>query len=416
MSLRLPRHRATTAQLGGLYPFVSSRALPPSPVILGLDRLGESGVFAFDPFHLYRTGTLTNPNLVVFGEPGSGKSSAVKSLTRRLATSQPTFVAVIDPKGEYGALAEALGLAVIQLRPGGRDRLNPLARSGAPGGRTGRIALLSGLLAIAARRDLVGLEEAALTWIIDELDQRPDTEVTLGDVHRLLGDPSPAIAEQARRTTGELAAALDLLRLACGRLVERDLAGMFDGPSTMHPDPAGPGVVLDLSALHHDPQALAVVMAAGAAWLQTALAAPRGEHEPRRVQIVDEAWALLASEGTARYLQACFKLCRAWGVANIAVTHRISDLSAQADDGTATTKIAAGLLADTQTRVVFRQATDQTPAAQRLLGLTNTQARLLPSLGRGCALWRVGAGSTHLVEHVLDDDDLQICDSDEAMR
>jgi type IV secretory pathway VirB4 component len=416
MSLRLPRHRATTAQLAGLYPFVSSRALPTSPVILGLDRLGESGVFRFDPFHLYRSGTVTNPNMVVFGEPGSGKSTAVKALTRRLAESQSTFVAVIDPKGEYGALADALGLAVIQLRPGGRDRLNPLDGSGAPDDRPRRIGLLGGLLAIAARRDLVGLEEAALTWIIDELDQQRDTEATLGDVLRLLGDPSPTIAERARRTTADLAAALEPLRLACGRLVERDLAGMFDGPSTVRPDPAGPGVVLDLSALHHDPQALAVVMAAGAAWLQTALAAPRGEHGPRRVQILDEAWALLASERTARYLQACFKLCRAWGVANIAVTHRISDLSAQADDGTATSKIAAGLLADTQTRVVFRQAPDQTPAAQRLLGLTDIQAQLLPSLGRGCALWRIGPGSTHLVEHVLDDDDLPICDTDEALR
>jgi hypothetical protein len=35
---------------------------------------------------------------------------------------------------------------------------------------------------------------------------------------------------------------------------------------------------------------------------------------------------------------------RAYGVANIAVAHRISDLRAQADDGTATAKITAGLL------------------------------------------------------------------------
>src|SRR5262249_5627093 len=143
---------------------------------------------------------------------------------------------------------------------------------------------------------------------------------------------------------------------ACDRLVERDLAGMFDGHSTVDTDPNGPGVVLDLSALHHDPQPLALVIAAGAAWLQAALAAPRDQNSARRVQILDEAWALLASERTARYLQGCFKLGRAWGVANIAISHRISDLSAQADDGTATSKIAAGLLADTQTRVVFRQA------------------------------------------------------------
>lgn len=413
--LRVARHRATTAQLAGLYPFVASRALPHSAVVIGLDRLGESGVFRYDPFALYRAGALTNPNLVVFGEPGTGKSAAVKALCRRLAADQPTYVAIIDPKGEYAPLAEMLGLAVIQLRPGGQDRLNPLARSGVHDDRLRRTALLHGLLAIAARRDLTGVEEAALTWIVDELDQRRGPEPILADVLRLLGEPSPSMVEQSRRSASDLTGELDQLRLACGRLVERDFAGMFDAHSTVTTDPAGPGVVLDLSALHHDSQALALVMAAGAAWLQGTLGAPRSGTGVRRVQVLDEAWALLASERTARYLQTCFKLCRAWGVANIAVSHRISDLSAQADDGTATSKIAAGLLADTQTRVVFRQAADQIPGAQRLLGLSDTQAKLLPSLGRGCALWRVGT-SAHLVEHVLRDDDLAICDTDGALR
>lgn len=415
MTLRLPRHRATTAQLAGLYPFVPSAPLPVSPVVLGLDRLGETGVFRFDPFTLYRAGTVTNPNLVVFGEPGAGKSTAVKTLCRRLAACHPTFLAIIDPKGEYAPLADSLGLTVVRLRPGGRSRLNPLSRSDGGDDRGRRIALLQGLLAIVSRRDLNSVEEAALTWIVDDLDRRNGADPTLTDVGALLADPSDDMVARSRRSVSELAAELDPLRLACGRLVERDLAGMFDGEATVTADPDGPGVVLDLSALHHDPQALALVMAAGAAWLQSTLGAPPGSTGRRRVQVLDEAWALLASERTARYLQACFKLCRAWGVANIAVSHRISDLSAQADDGTATTKIAVGLLADTQTRVVFRQSPDQAAGARSLLGLTDTQTKLLPSLGRGCALWVV-AGRAHLVEHVLDDDDAAICDTDEALR
>src|SRR5581483_8659800 len=235
-ALRVVRHRATTAQLAGLYPFLASRALPHSPVVLGLDRLGESGVFRYDPFTLYRAGALTNPNMVVFGEPGTGKSTAVKILCLRLATDRPTYVAVIDPKGEYGPLAEALGLTVIQLRPGGQDCLNPLARSGVGDDRLRRTALLHGLLAIAARRDLSGVEEAALTWVIDELDQRRGPEPILADVLRLLTEPSPTMAERARRSSAELASELEQLRLACGRLVERDLTGMFDSHSTVSTD------------------------------------------------------------------------------------------------------------------------------------------------------------------------------------
>ena len=53
-------------------------------------------------------------------------------------------------------------------------------------------------------------------------------------------------------------------------------------------DRAGPGVVLDLSAVHHDPDALTLVMVAATAWLQAVLARPDG---PPRLQVLDEAWA-----------------------------------------------------------------------------------------------------------------------------
>jgi len=92
------------------------------------------------------------------------------------------------------------------------------------------------------------------------------------------------------------------------------------------------------------------------------LRARRGD--PGQWDALDEAWALFGNERTAKYLQSCWKLSRAYGVANIAVIHRLSDLRAQADDGTSTAKVSMGLLADTQTRVLFRQSPDQAPEAR----------------------------------------------------
>jgi type IV secretory pathway VirB4 component len=388
-------------------------------VRLGADRLGEGGAFSFDPFDLYAARVLTNPNMLVLGEPGSGKSAAVKVFCARLARSgRPTFLAIADPKGEYGPLATALGLAMVKLHPGGVARLNPLdpgpGCDGAAALAARRAALLQALLGTVMRRPLRSLEEAALCWAVETLEQAPAVTVpTLADVAALLASPTPTMTEAARRSEDELARELDDVRLGMGRLLDRDLRGMFDGASTVRTEPDSPGVVLDLSALHHDSEALALVMVAASAWLQGALAAPAGEHGQRRVQVLDEAWALLAAERTARYLQAAFKLCRSWGVANIAISHRVSDLRAQADDGTATAKIGEGLLADTQTRVFFRQAADQLRAARELLGLTDTQAGLLPRLGQGCALWMVG-GRAHLVEHHIDAD-WDLCDTDGAM-
>jgi hypothetical protein len=186
---------------------------------------------------------------------------------------------------------------------------------------------------------------------------------------------------------------------------------MFDGPTNVHLDWSGPGVVLDLSVVHHDHEALTLVMLAATAWLQSVLARPDG---PPRLQVLDEAWSLLASERTSRYLQSCWKLGRSYGVANMAIVHRLSDLRAQADDGTATAKVAAGLLADTQTRVLFRQATDQVPEARSLLGLTATEASVLSRLCRARAIWKVG-GHTAVVQHLIGGAERRFCDTDSRM-
>ena len=185
---------------------------------------------------------------------------------------------------------------------------------------------------------------------------------------------------------------------------------MFDGASTVPLRWDGPGLVLDLSAVPIDSEALPLVMVAAAGWLSQLMAGPG----PQRVQVIDEAWALLGNRHTAGYLQSCFKLGRTYGVANICVAHRPSDLGAQADDGTATAKIAAGLLADAATTVVLRQAPDQLEVAARSFGLTEPERAIVGHLARGRALWKVG-GRSAVVHHVLSSAELALCDTDAGM-
>ena len=49
---------------------------------------------------------------------------------------------------------------------------------------------------------------------------------------------------------------------------------MFDGPSTVRLDPDGTGVVIDVSAVFHDRDALTLVMLAATGWLQAVFADP----------------------------------------------------------------------------------------------------------------------------------------------
>ena len=121
---RCPVYRGSTAQVQGLYPWLfggpsRGRRVP------GIDCL-TGGAFSCHPLAWLAAGLVANPNIVVTGEPGAGKSATVKALALRLMPyGVETFVCG-DLKNEYAPLARALGAEPVELGPGLPGRLNPL--------------------------------------------------------------------------------------------------------------------------------------------------------------------------------------------------------------------------------------------------------------------------------------------------
>ncbi|MCA1605766.1 MAG: ATP-binding protein, partial [Acidobacteria bacterium] len=194
------------------------------------------------------------------------------------------------------------------------------------------------------------------------------------------------------------------------RLVTGDLKGMFDGKTSRSIDLAADMVVLDLSAVY-DSDALGILMTCAAAWLQGVLAEST---DRKTIFVLDEAWAILSNLGIAKWLQASFKLSRARGLQNIAVMHRFSDLAATGAQGSQQERVARGLLSDTETKVVYAQPHSEVQATRDLLGLTDTEAALLPQLERGVALWKIGERS-FLVWHLLGSTERALIDTDARM-
>jgi hypothetical protein len=78
----------------------------------------------------------------------------------------------------------------------------------------------------------------------------------------------------------------------------------------------------------------------------------------------------------------------------------LSDLDAVGDATSQARALAAGLLADCSTRIVYRQETDQLTKAAAALGLSRPERELLPHLQRGSGLWKIGR-SNHVIHHQL---------------
>ncbi len=419
---RMPAHQVTTRNLGAAYPFIAEAGLGHRGVVIGDDLLG--GSFVFDPFELYAAGVVSNPNMVVFGQIGRGKSAFVKTfLWRQAVFGRRAWV--VDPKGEYADLADAWGVRPVALRPGGAIRLNPLdpgpdvegdAGSDASGRR--RMELLSSLASACLGRSLLPRERAALGAALAEATSATEVPTVPVVVEALL-TPTADAAHSLRTGQRDLLEDGRDVALELRRLVHGDLRGMFDGPTTAGLDLSSPLVVLDLSALYSS-AALGVLMACATAWLQAALARTAASAggassaHGRFFLVVDEAWAILSNLGVARWLQSSWKLSRAFGVSNVAVLHRVSDLRSVGASDSEQVALAQGLLSDSETRVIYAQSPGELEAAAELLSLSATEADLLPQLRRGIALWKVGQRS-FLVQHRLSATERSIVDTDAAM-
>jgi type IV secretory pathway VirB4 component len=393
----------TTAHLQAVYPFVAESGFGGQGAYIGKDLFG--GAFTYDAFELYEQGAITSPNMVVAGQLGRGKSALVKSFALRQMTFGRRIV-VMDPKGEYAPLANACGCDAIRLRPGGSTKLNPLDHRVA---REDQLRLLHAISATALDRVLRPQERAALEQALKGAT-RSRREATIPAVADALLKPTRTAAsavatDQVSLTEWGREVAFELRRLVTG-----DLRGMFDAKTSASVDLDASLVVLDLSAMY-DSDALGILMTCAAAWLQGVVTA---DASTKTIFVVDEAWAILSNLGIAKWLQASFKLSRARGLQNIAVMHRFSDLTATGSQGSQQERVARGLLSDTETRVIYAQPHSEIAATKELLGLSETEAALLPQLDRGVALWKVGERS-FLVWHRLGPTESALVDTDARM-
>jgi hypothetical protein len=413
---RLPPHRATSEVLAGAYPFLAEEGLGSEGALIGQDSWSGTA-FCFDPWDLYRRGALTNPNIFLGGQIGRGKSTLAKSLaTRFIAFGRRVYVPG-DPKGEWTVVAKAVGGQAIELGVGAAARLNPLDEGPRPSGvsdatwhaqvTSARQSLLAALATTTLGRVLGSTERTAL-------DSALATAVAANDVP-LLPQVVAALHQPGAGVAGSTVAQLGEdgrnVAHALSRLVSGDLAGLFDGPSTVSFDPTLPMLSLDLSQISGSDTLLGLVMTCTSAWMEAALRDPDGG---KRLVVYDEAWRLMAQPALLARMQSHWKLSRAWGLSNLMIVHRLSDLEAVGESGSEARGLAQGLLGDTATRILYNEPTDEARAAGKVLGLSDTEVAQLPDLAQGEGLWRVNERA-FVVQHLITPGELELFDTNARM-
>ncbi|MDQ6804603.1 MAG: ATP-binding protein [Actinomycetota bacterium] len=404
-----PGHRTTTRHAQAIYPFMAAGGLGGRGVFIGRDSGG--GAFCYDPWVLYGDGALDDPNAIVLGKLGQGKSALVKTLLwRMLLFGRRAFV--LDVKREYGSLCHAVGVQPISLVPGGGVRLNPLASRPE---EHAQLELLRAVAVTALGGPVTQIEAGALREALRVVRDREHDDPTLPQIAAVLFSPTGEMATRLRTSCETLAADVRRCALAVQDLCEGPLRGMFDGPTTPGLDLDSKLVVLDLHAVKDSP-AVGILMACATAWMSALLArmAERPGRE-RLINVADESWKIVQHTGLGEWFQSNFKLARQFGVMNLVVLHKLADLQAAGDAGSRAARIAEGLIADASTRVVYHQDESQVPLTRALLGLSESEAQLISMLSAGQALWRVGSRS-FVVQHYRSRLEASLTNTDTGMR
>lgn len=413
---RLPKHQDTSAVVAGHYPFLAEAGLGAEGSFIGQDLYSGSS-FVYDPWVLYAQGVITAPNIVVAGIVGSGKSALVKSLyTRALPFGRRVYIPG-DPKGEHSHIAELVGGKAIILGRGLPQRLNPLDEGYRASGLSDqdwatqvngrRRELIGSLAETMLTRPLSPLEHTSIDHALNAVMLTHSTPVLPHIVDHILNptiDPALPDDDRLKEDGRQLGHALR-------RLVSGDLQGVFDSPSTVKFDPSLPMVSLDLSRMVDNAALTSVLMTCSSAWMESALLDPNGG---QRYVVYDEAWRLMAYPSLLRRMDQQWRLARHYGIANVLIFHKLTDLDNVGDQGSAMRAIASSLLSNAETRVIYRQESDQLGATAQALGLTGTEQSLLPSLGIGQGLWKI-AGRSFLTQHQLHPAELEAFDTRSRM-
>jgi len=350
-------YRGTSVQVCGLWPFGTGSATPNIGAPLGRHRSTLATV-CFDPISWYeRAKLINNPSVWVQGEPGMGKSTAVRRMVLSLAAQGVTPMILGDLKPDYADLVAALGGTVLRVGPG-LHRLNPLdvgpwrtvlARVG--DGQEAeklraevvdrRLNAAAVLLTLVRGGPLESGELTVLTAALRYLvEQETDTQPLLSDVLRVIEDAPPAVRWvtlwYAEADLPRYRHETENLRRVLRALIHGPLGPTVEGHTTAPIELNTPALCVDISGIsetNHQLTAATLVTTWAAGFGQVEAAhrlSDLGLAPPRTFFLVlDEMWrALRVGHGMVDRVDGITRLNRDKGTGTAFLTHSLADLEA----------------------------------------------------------------------------------------
>ena len=311
----VPITRALTTTATAIFvPFTTQELfMPGESLYYGLNALSNNMI-------MVDRKKLKNPNGLILGTPGAGKSfSAKREITNAFFVTEDDII-IGDPEGEYYPLVHALGGQVIHISPTSHDYINPMdinldySDDDNPLGFKSDFILSLCELIMGSRNGIEAEEKSVIDRCLPIvyqkylLDPVPENMPTLGDLYTTLRAQKE---DQAQR----IATALEIYVNGSLRVFNHQTNVELDNRI----------VCFDIKELGKQLKKIGMLIIQDQVWNRVTI--NREAHKSTRYYI-DEFHLLLKEEQTAAYSVEIWKRFRKWGGIPTGITQNVKDLLA----------------------------------------------------------------------------------------
>ena len=318
---------------------------------------------------------LKNPNGLILGTPGSGKSfSAKREITNAYFVTQDDII-IGDPEGEYYPLVHALGGQVIHISPTSRDYINPMdinmdySDDDNPLGVKSDFILSLCELIMGSRNGIEAEEKSVIDRCLPIVYQKyfenpvPENMPVLGDLYHCLRSQKEP---QAQR----IATALEIYVNGSLKVFNHQTNVQLDNRI----------VCFDIKDLGKQLKKLGMLIVQDQVWNRVTI--NRSAHKSTRYYI-DEFHLLLKEEQTAAYSVEIWKRFRKWGGIPTGITQNVKDLLASRE--------IENIFENSDFIYMLNQAAGDRQILAKQLNISPYQLSYVTNSGEGEGLWFYGS-------------------------
>ena len=305
----------TSSGVAIFVPFTTQELFQDSPEALyyGINALSNNIIMVDRKF-------LKNPNGLILGTPGSGKSFSAKREISNVFLATDDDIMICDPEGEYFPLVQRLEGQVIKISPTSRHHINPMDINLNYSDEENPLSLKSDFilslceLIVGGKDGLKPVEKTIIDRCVrivyqDYLnDPKPENMPILGDLYDCL-------RKQEEKEAQFVATALEIY--VTGSL------NVFNHQTDV--DVSNRVVCYDIKELGKQLKKIGMLIVQDQVWNRVTI---NREAQKSTRYYIDEFHLLLKEEQTAAYSVEIWKRFRKWGGIPTGITQNVKDLLA----------------------------------------------------------------------------------------